>query len=82
MGQMFRSFTVAFVGFFSVLAKLMLSLENIADVAVATSGEYKDSAEEDRKVSKDEADFARQKRRAAIAKAKVAEAAKANNSNP
>lgn len=72
MGQMFRSFTVAFVGFFSVLAKLMLSLENLSDVAVATSGEFKDNAEADRALSKDEAQLARAKRAAAIAKAKAA----------
>lgn len=75
MGQMFKSFTVAFVGFFSVLAKLMLSLENLADVAVATSGSFKDDAEKDRKVAQEEAALARQKRAAAIAKAKAAQAA-------
>lgn len=82
MGQMFRSLISFVCAFFSVLEKTAKSFENLADVAVATSGEYKDSAEEDRKVSKEEADFARQKRKAAIEKAKAAEAAKANNSNP
>ena len=77
MGEMFRSFIAVFVGTFSVLAKLMLSLENLADVAVATSGEFKDQAEQDRVLSKEEAELARQKRKAAIAKAK---AAAANNS--
>lgn len=78
MGQMFRSFIAVFVGTFSVLAKVMLSLENLADVAVATSGEFKDSAEQDRVLSKEEAELARQKRKAAIAKAKAAAA----NNNP
>lgn len=89
MGQMFRSFISFICAFFSVLEKTAKSFENLADVAVATSGEFKDSAEEDRKVSKEEADFARQKRRAAIAKAKAAEAVKVSpkvntsvNSNP
>ena len=79
MGHMFRSFTVAFVGFFSVLAKLMRSLENLTDVAVATSGQFKDEAEADRALAREEAAIAREKRKAAIAKAKAAAAAQANN---
>lgn len=75
MGQMFRSFVAVFVGGFAVLAKLMLSLENLADVAVATSGQYKDEAEQDRELAKQEAALAREKRKAAIAKARAAQAA-------
>lgn len=87
MGQIFRSFINFICAFFLVLEKTAKSFENLADVAVATSGEFKDSAEQDRKVAKEEADLARQKRRAAIEKAKAAEAVNANpqvnfNSNP
>ena len=71
MGQMFRSFVAVFVGCFSVLAKIMLSLENLSDVAVATSGQFKDDAEADRALAKQEAALAREKRAAAIAKAKA-----------
>ena len=78
MGQMFRSFVAVFVGCFSVLAKIMLSLENLSDVAVATSGQFKDDAEADRALAKQEASLAREKRAAAIERAKAA-AAQANN---
>lgn len=81
MGQMFRSFVAVFVGGFAVLAKLMLSLENLADVAVATSGQFKDDAEKDRKVSREEADLARAKRAEAIKRAKAAQAAQQNPTN-
>ena len=73
MGQMFRSFVAVFVGCFSVLAKIMLSLENLSDVAVATSGQFKDDAEADRALAKEEAALAREKRKAAIAKARAAQ---------
>lgn len=73
MGQMFRSFISFICAFFSVLEKTASAVENLADVAVATSGQYKDSAEQDRLLSREEADLARQKRRAAIAKAKAAQ---------
>lgn len=75
MGQMFRSFVAVFVGCFSVLAKIMLAMENLSDVAVATSGEFKDNAEADRALAKQEAQLAREKRAAALAKAKAAQAA-------
>ncbi len=79
MGQMFRSFVAVFVGCFSVLAKIMLAMENLSDVAVATSGQFKDDAEQDRALAKAEAVIAREKRKAAIERAK---AAQANNPYP
>ena len=81
MGQMFRSLVAVFVGLASVLAKTALALENLADVAVATSGEYKDSAEADRVLSKQEAALAREKRAAAIAKARAAAGQQQNPTN-
>lgn len=78
MGQMFRSLIVVFVGGFTVLAKIMLSLENLADVAVATSGEFKDNAEADRALAREEAELARAKRAEAIQRAKAAQAAQQN----
>lgn len=76
MGAAFRSFFSFIIGFFSVLEKTTKSLENLADVAVATSGAYKDQAEEDRAVAAAEAEAARLvrelKAKQALAKAKAA----------
>ena len=75
MGAAFRSFFAFVIGFFSVLEKTTKSLENIADVAVATSGQYKDQAEADRAIAAQEAEAARLirelKAKAELAKAKA-----------
>lgn len=81
MGQVLRGLWALFVGFFRVSEKALLSVENIVDVAVATSGAYKDEAEADRQVAADEAEAARLvrelKAKAALKKAKDAQAAAA-----
>lgn len=76
MGAMFRAFFSALASIFRTAEKLTVSLENLADVGVATSGQFKDQAEADRAVSAAEAEAARLvrelKAKAALAKAKAA----------
>lgn len=84
MGQVLRGLWALIVGFFRVGEKAMLSIENVMDVAVATSGAYKDQAEADRQVAADEAEAARLvrelKAKQALKKARDAAAA-ANQQN-
>lgn len=79
MGQVLRGLWALFVGFFRVSEKAMLAVENVVDVAVATSGAYKDEAERDRAIAESEAEAARLvrevKAKAALQKAKDAQAA-------
>lgn len=79
MGAAFRSFFAFVVGLFSVLEKTVKAAENIADVAVATSGQYKDQAEQDRAVAAQEAEAQRLlrelKAKQALKKAKDAQVA-------
>lgn len=84
MGQVLRGLWALITGFFRVGEKAMLSVENVMDVAVATSGAYKDQAEADRQVAVDEAEAARLvrelKAKQALKKARDAAAA-ANQQN-
>ena len=83
MGQVLRGLWALITGFFRVGEKAMLSLENVMDVAVATSGAYKDEAERDRQVAADEAEAQRLvrelKAKQALAKAKAAAQAAAQS---
>lgn len=81
MGAAFRSFFAFVVGLFSVMEKTVKAAENIADVAVATSGAYKDQAEADRAVAADEAEAARLVRELKVKQAlkKIKDAAAAAN---
>lgn len=79
MGQVLRGLWALFVGFFRVSEKALLSVENIVDVAVATSGQYKDEAERDRSIAASEAEAQRilreLKAQQALKKARDAQAA-------
>lgn len=85
MGAMFRAFFSALASIFRTAEKLTVSLENLADVGVATSGQFKDQAEADRAVAADEAEAARLvrelKAKAALKKARDAAAAAQQQTN-
>ena len=87
MGAMFRAFFSALASIFRTAEKLTVSLENLADVGVATSGQFKDQAEQDRAIAAQEAEAQRLvrelKAKQALAKAKAAaQAAAANQQTP
>lgn len=83
MGAMFRAFFSALASIFRTAEKLTVSLENLADVGVATSGQFKDQAEADRQIAATEAEAARLvrelKAKQALNRAKAAQAAAAQN---